>query len=909
MTKKIYGSVEVTGNLQVDGKYAMRFFNSMAPDANTGDVNYQYYSKEKVDNILKMLPISRVGTMDYMPINVGGDYVGASSLSHVYRLQPINVEDDGSVSIIRSGTNGSTRGFYYAYVSDIRTKPLTDDSVTTTTNEFRPQFFTPEQQIDGFIGTNGYELLCYQTSLNTYVLTLTNGTFSMSEHESVQFPKTVFGTDKPTYALIVNDLIYIWCIDTTLPNSGLGYVLYTVPVSGVRGNDMSGLTKVTAYSGTTVRNLKYNNSTSLRVYDRYMSVGTSTDSLYECTGSVTRIEKYDYIDYNIMVVPSPDGTKMRVAFYPTFRAFTALYESKVFATGISFVYDISTKTMTLDKTPSAPITAYYDIYSLFQITNPYDISMNNTLGSDDGQLGNCGSICQTGDGLVVSTKSRWVSSQFYGINKYNVSTPLYDSWNLVTRRNSNRSALNVKPIFGSAVGENMLGVKFIDRRKILLACAGTDNNGNTFGYDSVVATGIGNNITFPYDSVESGNKIYGFPPQDGRELVSINPHDFAGMVSLVEADGTTSAYGSSLVTGTYKRCRGKIRPNDYSFQDEYFMEQSVMNKLNDDVIKHAGLIGITSSEMTFYYVPDSSFSKSIAAVSAYNSTTKIGYIIVAEVDVTLDGNDFVNPVVFSSRKQNIGNLASVNFSPYYIRFAGLTVAKYNGFNYIGVGMLNTFTTAGGSVYHCMVGKIKNGTMASNYRFYRGSYLNTGSFVDHGVIPEIGFGLFDFTKSDYQTKSVFALYGTTELELDNLIAGTDEVKQHIVIASQEVSQGWNVYISQEVPVFLGGVYHVLPPQHFNLEDLSSYPPHNQVFKMYVELDPHTKIPAYRIINTTLEETLERVYIGSIVTNAESIDSITMEKVTRFLTYRPSTVQRGSAIPCSGGVPSSPGTRWK
>ncbi|MCU6295035.1 hypothetical protein, partial [Escherichia coli] len=67
-------------------------------------------------------------------------------------------------------------------------------------------------------------------------------------------------------------------------------------------------------------------------------------------------------------------------------------------------------------------------------------------------------------------------------------------------------------------------------------------------------------------------------------------------------------------------------------------------------------------------------------------------------------------------------------------------------------------------------------------------------------------------------------------------------------------------------------------------------------------------AYVISTTLLDETLTNVYVGDIVTGSTSITSIDTEKVTRFLTYRPSTTKRGSAIPASTGVPSSSGTRW-
>lgn len=76
-----------------------------------------------------------------------------------------------------------------------------------------------------------------------------------------------------------------------------------------------------------------------------------------------------------------------------------------------------------------------------------------------------------------------------------------------------------------------------------------------------------------------------------------------------------------------------------------------------------------------------------------------------------------------------------------------------------------------------------------------------------------------------------------------------------------------------------------------------------------MNRNTKKASYVISTETIDESLTSTYIGKIVTGTSGITSIDTEKVTRFLTYRPSTTKRGSAIPASTGVPSGSGTRWK
>ena len=154
--------------------------------------------------------------------------------------------------------------------------------------------------------------------------------------------------------------------------------------------------------------------------------------------------------------------------------------------------------------------------------------------------------------------------------------------------------------------------------------------------------------------------------------------------------------------------------------------------------------------------------------------------------------------------------------------------------------------------------------------------------------------------------MFQLFGTTEAQMDALIAGTG-TSTPVVVMSQEVPEGFSVYFTQELPVFLGGMYDKLPIQTVDLRTIKA-DPSNTTFYIYVSMDRSKGEASYVISTALLDETLTRAFIGTIVTIDAGIDRIDAEKVTRFLTYRPSTYKRGSAIPASTGVPSGTGSRW-
>lgn len=906
-SKRIIGSAAILGNLAIGGKYAMRTFNGTAPDANTGIVDYPIYKRSEVQKILDMLPISRIGEMDYLPLNVNGSYEGATSLSDVYRMQPTIVEDDGTGVVLRAGTNGSTEGYYYAFIRDLRNiDALTQSSVISTTSKYHPRILPSTENVKQFIGTNGYELLVSLSSASNYIFTLTNGTFNEVAHIHASIAATSFGTDKPLYAHIVNDKVFVWCKDTTIANYGLALTLYTVNTSSIKDGTMSTFVKVTGFSGQTLRSVNYTSANNLKIYERLYSVGTSSDSLFECTSPVTRVEYSDYTDYNIQANVSPDLSKIRITLFPTNRLVSNLYISTVYASGFSFVYTINSKSLSIDGSSRAPIAAEYNDVDGFTLTNPFAIEMNNFMGTQLGvpQLGNVGSICQTYDGLVFSTRARWSSSETYGIQVYNVTGTPYDSWVASTRKANNSKFVNVAPTYGSAVGENLLGTRFIDKRKVLLACSGTYED-ESYGYNNTVFSEIGTDPTFQFNSVQNNTTLNGFAPQANRTRLG-DDFKYTGMISLIDTDGSVKCYGTSFIEGVYKTSGGLFNPDTLEFDGSYTIGDNVLETLKQEILANIGIVGAFSGKIALYYVPDSSFSKSIAVVSAYNLGNNQGYAIYSEVDVTVSGTNISSASMVSSRYETLNSVTGIVTEAYMKRCTGLTVAKYSGFGYIGVDAVHQFSQPGNAQFKLMIAKTVNGLITSN-RFMSSSYIDNGNAFQHGVIPGVGFGYYHLQDSDYQTKAVFSLFGTTSAQMDGLIDGSGTVQDKIVVVSQDVAEGFTVYFTREVPVFLGGMFDRLAIQTIELSTIKTNPA-NSTFYLYIQMNRNTRKAAYVISTTLLDETLTNVYVGDIVTGSTSITSIDTEKVTRFLTYRPSTTKRGSAIPASTGVPSSSGTRW-
>lgn len=909
MPKKIFGDYEVTNNITQNGSNVVRDLNETTA-VSGGDIPYEYYSKDYIDKLMRTIPISRVGSTDYLPMNINGSFEGATSLSHVYRMQPCLVENDGTMVYLRAGTNGSTYNFYYAYIKNIRNASLSQNSVVATNTTYNPNILGSTGKIKGFFPTNARELLMYNltdesTNENYYVISLTNGTMNDSSHVGVKIGTSYFPNFNPKYAHIVGDKVFIWGLDSTITNSGWSYMLYTVPVSSIRNNSFSGLIRVISFSGQSLTGIDYQYQNTINIFDRWTSTVASDNPLFLVSGVLSNVEYQDLNSFNIQCCSNSDNTKIRVALYPTFRLNSQYGVSSMYYMAFSFVYDVSLKTITWDQTERAPIlaSATYDTSLVYNMNNQFNFPIERMMGSVVG-LGNTGSVSQSDDGFLVGTTSRWSSSPQYYIQRGTINnTNIFDSLNVSTRNISSRIQMGVNATYGSAIGDNLIGPRFISSTKMLLACSGTYNN-VSYGFDNIVSNVVGTDTSYPYSSV-LGASYHGYAPNPNRAKVDNTNNRFNGLISLIDQSGNVSAYGSSFIEGMTKVSGGLLNPNTYIFANTYTMDSTVLTSIKQNIITNTGLTNITSSLITFFYVPDASYSKSIAAVMCHNSSTNQGYIIYAEVSATLSGTAITGGSIDSTRYNTYSSVLGLSTQAVILRQAGLTVSKFDGFNYIGIGALHAYSVPGNLNYYLMIGKIKSGSIQSQ-RYLGNAYVTGGTAYEHGTLPNKGFGVYNYSLTDYQTKVAFQIYGTTEAQLDALLAGNGVVQDTIIVASQEVPEGFVVYFTQSVPVFMNGKYYELPVQYIDLTSIDASP-QNKTYYIYVSIDEG--VPFYQISSELLTEELYRIYIGTIVTGDSNITSIVSEKVTRFLTYRPSTTARGSAIPASAGVPSNTGTRWQ
>lgn len=917
MNTKIIGDVSIDGNVVINGDNSVRTVNSVDSDKN-GNINIPMYSTAQVDKIISTLPVTRVGTMDYLPLNINGSFEGATNYINKC-IYPIVIENDGTLVYLRPGTNGNTYGYYYCYVKSARDavslKPI------LTNEKYVPNNFTPNHRLDSFVGSNAGEVIMMRTNngtSDTYTISLTNGTLNAESHQSVEFPRTLISGTDPQYVLVSNNVVYIFCLDGYSLSSEFAISLYTITVPNVISGVYTSLAKVTGFSGSNLFGDSVSASPNIKLAPKLFSTNPAEKSFYciPAGNAYTNFVPY-WGNADGSLHAEKSGSNIRVAFLHSAYAVT-ISDLSIDYTGISLVYNTTNKSYTFDNTNKGQCTITTTAQGVITWNNPYHTNSLKYFGLDYTAMGGgrCPTVFTTKDGIQFTSISSSTDEAVHRLSRAKLAnfTSAYDAWNFNTYNTQSMNLYTISPIFGSAIGENMISPTIVSATKIMMKCIGTVN-GVTTNLDTTAYTSLGASRNFVYNSINSGSTITGYAPNVDRGVLTNNDYRYNGCITIVNQNGSTEVYGSSFFEGLTQKFSGLLMDqNTLTYSQSVTIDNNVLSTLKTNILNGVTLpYSVKDSKIILYYVPNSSYTKSFAVTTVMDNaptgSANLHYIL-SEVVVTINGNNITSVAPMTNYLMSVNVYATALSYNMVLRQSGLIISRYNDFTYVGMAAIVCSSIVGSVYYNSILCKVDNSTKSvyGTPRTVRSVWIsNADNTYDVGAIPNVGFGLFENGPiTDLRTKLIFRNYGTTEAQFDALMANLEAPPiEKIVIASQDVPQGYSIYFTQEVPVFLTGKFFKLPPQTINLQDLFATV-QNKTFYLYVSII--NSVPQYQITDVLQTEDLFRVYIGTIVTDAAGISSIVSEKVTRFLTYRVSTTKRGSAIPTSSGVPSSTGSRW-
>lgn len=888
MTKRIYGGWDITHNLNAQGKRTVQGINDEVFDAN-GNLDIDTYTRQEMLDIVGLLPLSHYGTHNYLPAGVSGSFDGAAENQN-YRRAKIFLEDDGTVVILRAGTNGSTQGVYYAYLQN--GLGVTDLNIAVNTNKpYKPGYFDSNKNSIGLFPSDDNIIvgLWQDTTSTGLFLSLMNGTLNDAQHSGFFLnlsEVSPYGTLQ--YAMQANDGSFYF-FSSASPSNRFEICVVRVVYNSINGTYTAN--RIMGWNNTCFYNTVENGTDNIVLMQNMISDVASTKPYALCPVDSFARTLYA-VDVDLFVAQDTVSGMFRIRVCGDAWFASSTHTSRP-QHSFSYTVNMGSKQSSLDSGNNPTSTQ-----APLVVDNNY---------SDSGPVLNTDPLYDhSGYRNIASTYNYLSSGYVFAISSPNLAQALliqrtkfpeqsvFDMINVRSTVSSNYSAGILRSRFGSAVGSWITGLELLPNNSTKQF-----SNSSTIVRPSYAVHKPTPDFTFK--SLTYGS-VVGYEPTSERSYITDSIDNY-GFVTSVSGNNVTTNGGIFVTDQRYtqsftydKHCTGtgtiSITPSVLdSFKTSEYAKVPASWNLSPGAAKALIL-----------YVPQQSDIPAFAMLSTVTSTG-YNYVKMMEVNVnTRTGN--ISSVSF---KRNLFEVASEgNF---------VTTSNY-GFSVGTVGVniydAGSFYFVGGSnpVFHSTVGN-------TNTPYFRGIVDKaTGQFTDMqlsgyhpsydtlnqpGSVPGLGFGIFN--KLDQGNKLVFQKIGTTIAEYNSwTISGSP-----IVMVSQDVAQGFIVYFTEDTPVMLSGKSFTLPITNIDLRTVKANPA-NSTFYIYVKMNQG--VAEYVITSEVISETGTTAYnvfwIGNVTTDSLQISGIEVYKRSRLDVFGASLEASGSSFPVSYGLPTNNGT---
>jgi hypothetical protein len=883
-----------------------------------------------------IIPISRYGTLSYLPAGVSGSFDGATTVkttatggfnnTEQFSMQ---LEDNGTLSYLRNGTDGSMMGVYYGYVAGAAQSFVSPTKITSTSKRYEPPF-APAGQSVAYLMQGGQEALAgrFQDALGVMkgcFIALTNGTLDALVHTAVMLDASWATILDRAEVVRGKDAIFIifdrYAVsDIARVGEPLDLELYTFPISAMDGVTTVTPTKVTIGQCTGFMGATYNTG-NIRMAALAESASRDVPALVQhingyldttsgptgpggfwngnrstwANGRTLSLSAFntDYTKLRIMVSSNPRYAK----------AVGSLASTKL---AWSCVLDMATLKATLDEGLTPMVLEQHPTTVDALICSGTAQNPNNGWGLSSfvGNDLSCRSYV-TDTGLIFASRITYAPTGTESIyrGKWTNYSSAFEMIKapIADRMPELRQTLNCPLSFGSNAGDGFDGFRLLPNNTGVLTCR---NNKSTVALLKVKLRPTGQPLTpdYRYNSITYPQGLDGFKPGTDRTEIDSNTYrkQLSNLIQEMDDTGLKGTYGSVLANRDGLNSRYIGLNDDFTTTGTISATVAQLDALRDAIIVAAG-----SNVSAFIHpptieviIPQNPLMPVFAVVSG-SIVGKERWGIVARVTVSARSGAIASltyAAILGQFSQAVaGTALPMNvFTTDSFRQGTYTIYELENEFMVMVVPMSVFTLGGGSVYFCyrFVVNKADGVVSTFGAGTSSAGLVGGRW---GGFPGRGVGTFQ--TYDYTSKLVFRTMARTKAEFIRGTTLPDD--QALVILSQQVAQGWVVYFTEDTPVIINGVAGTLSPTNIDLTTVQANPA-NSTFYVYVNMV--NGVASYVIHNQYMAETDTFMYLGTVKTNDSGISVIDVTKVTKFAGFRLSTVPAGSSIPVTAGLPS-------
>lgn len=854
-----------------------------------------------------ILPVSRYGSLGFLPVGVARDYEGATTVTDVRDSASI-IEDDGTWVYLRNGTNGSSRGVYYSFLRNAYETPWKQP--TKTNKRYQPAYF-PAGYTAAYIGNCSDSVLfgrLQDASGNlstTHFVSLTNGTFDETKHQGAFIELQNLPANRGEWVLIGNTVYAFYNKPITKLSDAVEVEVYTVPKATILAGGTFTLTKVTGITTDGFNGSIVADSIRLANVVYSTSLADKPCVLGSVAGSVPVLGfNFWHAEQPTLISAADSNGVIRTRIIGGTYVTTTNTTASAYNT-FSWTYNPTTKRAVLDAKFKSQHRLTVDTAGTIGISGP----IWDTPEAYDGYVSWWHAVTTLAfhpRGMIINHRVmqqadlEWHARSYYSNYTSKFAALLPGS---LTRKSSERLAN--EPAYGSAIGGVLCGPFALSDTRMLISANGVDSKG-AYIQERFMLTQLEGTPTYTYRSLKNGS-YQGYKPSLVRQVLDTDlgrsTFDYTG--ALVEVSGSnlwasTLRYSKGLKNLGYRSVAA-----DLTRTGQFTVADSVMQSVIDQVLNLTGRRAEATSVTCDLVYPQHGM-RPFAVVSIYSQSARTYYVTAAILTVTATTTAITSATVVSLFEQapavtSDTALALTATEANLRRGGAVTVFETANSFLIGLTLSGLFQVIG-----------NNPSVSCSFRVRKSDWgvvaayghLNVRSW-NHGfhgqyyfATPSLGFGLCwgDADQTDYQTKMLFE--PITKSDDSVFDAWTTGKSARLVLTSQDVASGFVVYFTESTPVLIGGKVYTLPTTTINLSNVKANPA-NTTFYAYVVLA--NGVVSYQITTTPMAESHTVMYIGSIVTNSTNVATLSITHTTRIDLYRISPSAKGSAIPVSDGTP--------
>jgi hypothetical protein len=860
-----------------------------------------------------IIPVSRYGTLNYLPAGVSGSFEGATT-GIAPRECCLFLENDGTLAYLRNGTNGSKLGVYYGYVLDAL-GPVLNQPIKTT-RQYRPGYF-PINVSAAYIQSSSETAIFGRLQnasgvLGDWFLSLTNGSLDDSVHTGCIITNAdvvALGIGRGE-ALVSGALVLLLTVNH-VEGGVLEVLVHTLTRIGVNQGGTLTPTRLTGITSTGFGNVVYTGD-SAKLCAKSMSQNAADNpAVYKPDAN-----GFAFSNFEIPSIRSySDGagnTRCKIVGMTNAPSSQVTYYNYY---AISFVINVSAKTCVLDpiyRASQSTVTRTGDANSPTVWTGPV---WNNDWVTEcwPGIANNYSRHLYSGK-WVFNFRTHQVVDTL-DLMRVEMTAAAATPFAALLRGTSTAktgTTIGVQPSYGSAIGGVILGPYPLSDNRAMVYCKGSDINGQQA--EGMAFSDLAGAPTFGYNSIQNG-AMTGYAPNANRKFVKDVPMTDADFWAPLVETGTTSIAVSSqhFIEGFRWTGFRTINP-DLSKSGSLGLTDALLQNTKAAMIAAIGLTGIKNAKIQIW-VPKILMTGKAFAAMQYTLNNGENGVYVGIFNVTVAGDSITALALtslspkFTWLQANQGGLDLQDSN--YIIAAGGAVTMYETTTSVLFGLTLTrgFLVNGNAPSGVIRFRINKSTGVPNWG--SNADLRIHNPQVNGAVwygsPTLGFGLC-YTASaetDYGAKvSHMLVTKNSDAEFDSW--AVPAASQWKVIMSQDVAATWQLYFTEPTPLMINGQTYTVAKATFDLTAIKASPANT---RFYVYVTVTGGVARYVVQLAFTGESSTSIYLGYVDTGATSIQTVAIEKVTKINYFRISAVSRGSAVAATTGDPAGSATlQW-